>query len=49
MDPCANGGTCTNSQGSYDCACDSGWDGDDCNTGKKKQYKIQWKCIKVII
>ena len=36
MNTCANGGTCTNTQGSYNCACDSGWEGQDCSTGKDR-------------
>merc|ERR1712168_1794893 len=30
-DPCRNGGTCTNTQGSYFCRCQEGWAGNHCN------------------
>jgi len=29
--PCKNGGTCTNSDGSYSCKCQNGWTGINCN------------------
>merc|ERR1712212_173381 len=32
-DPCRNGGTCTNTQGSYFCRCQEGWTGNYCNQG----------------
>ena len=32
--PCQNGGTCTNTQGSYTCACLAGWTGPMCEIGK---------------
>lgn len=33
-DPCKNGGTCINSNGSYQCSCASGWTGVNCTNGK---------------
>lgn len=36
--PCRNQGTCTNTVGSYTCACAVGWKGQDCEEGMK--YKI---------
>lgn len=33
--PCKNGGTCTNSKGSYKCNCVQGFTGKHCNQGKK--------------
>ena len=32
--PCKNGATCVNLQGSYRCDCKSGYDGNNCETGK---------------
>ena len=36
--PCQNGGTCKDVQGSYDCACTTGWTGENC----------QGKCLYII-
>lgn len=33
LDICQNGGTCTNTNGSFMCACLSGWTGDTCKNG----------------
>ena len=33
--PCLNGGTCSNKPGSYQCSCASGFDGKDCENGKR--------------
>ena len=33
--PCKNGATCVNLQGSYRCDCKSGYDGNNCENGKK--------------
>lgn len=32
--PCFNGGTCTNTLGSYRCQCKPGWTGQNCEVGK---------------
>ena len=32
--PCKNGGTCSNSPGSYTCKCQDGWIGNNCDQGK---------------
>jgi len=34
--PCKNGGTCTNSDGSYSCKCQDGWTGINCNQDKNE-------------
>ena len=34
MQPCRNGGTCQNIDGSYLCQCKEGWTDPDCTTGK---------------
>ena len=31
--PCENGGTCTDVPNGYTCACQSGYTGDECQTG----------------
>jgi len=31
--PCRNGGTCVNTDGSYECFCPPGWMGKDCSIG----------------
>ena len=31
--PCENGGTCTDMEDGYMCACESGFTGSDCETG----------------
>ena len=31
--PCENGGTCTDMEDGYECACESGYTGDECETG----------------
>ena len=33
--PCKNGATCVNLQGSHRCDCKSGYDGKNCENGKK--------------
>lgn len=33
--PCLNNGTCVNNEGSYHCNCTLGWQGSDCEKGKK--------------
>ena len=33
--PCQNGATCENLQGSYRCDCKSGYNGNNCQTGNK--------------
>ena len=32
--PCQNGGTCTDGVDAYTCACVSGWEGEECQTGE---------------
>ena len=32
--PCFNGGTCTNTLGSYRCLCKQGWTGQNCEVGE---------------
>ena len=32
-DPCQNGGTCTDLVNSHTCACQAGYDGDNCQNG----------------
>ena len=32
--PCQNGGTCTDAVNGYTCACEAGYSGADCSTGK---------------
>jgi hypothetical protein len=36
--PCKNGGTCTNNQNQFTCACMAGWTGEDCDTGNMFSY-----------
>lgn len=38
-DPCKNQGTCTNTAGSYKCACKPGWKGQNCNEGKRTIFQ----------
>ena len=33
LEPCYNGATCNNYEGTYNCTCASGWEGDDCLDG----------------
>lgn len=33
VDPCLNGGTCENRNGSYNCICPKGWTGQFCGEG----------------
>lgn len=33
--PCFNNATCLNTNGSYSCNCTEGWEGHDCEKGKK--------------
>lgn len=35
--PCQNGGTCTDKLNGYACACNSGYKGDNCETGMCQQ------------
>lgn len=32
LDPCLNGGTCENHNGTYNCSCDDGYEGENCET-----------------
>ena len=32
--PCLHDGTCSNTAGSYECVCITGWSGNDCETGE---------------
>ena len=34
MDPCQNGGNCTDGINEYTCKCADGWEGDDCELGE---------------
>lgn len=38
--PCFNNATCLNINGSYSCNCMLGWEGHDCEKGKKKKGEI---------
>ena len=33
--PCEHNGTCSNNPGSYNCKCEAGWNGLNCQTGTK--------------
>lgn len=36
MQPCRNGGTCQNIDGSYLCQCKEGWTDPECTTGEDR-------------
>ena len=38
IDPCRNGATCVNTDGSYTCFCEPGWQGKNCTIGKRSFY-----------
>ena len=38
--PCSNGGTCTNTVGSYTCQCVTGYTGTNCEQGRYTNYAI---------
>lgn len=40
VQPCANGATCVNTIGGYQCQCSSGFEGQDCDQGKRKFESI---------
>ena len=35
MFPCLHDGVCNNLDGSYNCSCQEGWSGDNCQTGNQ--------------
>ena len=37
LNPCQNGGTCEDGDNKYTCKCKSGWEGVNCETGKKQE------------
>ena len=36
--PCINGGSCANTQGSYRCECFDQWQGNNCHIGRNSYY-----------
>ena len=38
--PCENGGSCTDMEGGYSCACESGFTGSQCETGTLISYLL---------
>ncbi|XP_072040031.1 blastula protease 10-like [Amphiura filiformis] len=39
LDPCNNGGTCVDEEGSYKCECAEGWHGQNCDLGCEDDHK----------
>lgn len=47
QNPCVNGGTCYNNEGSYTCYCPAGWTGPNCEIGKILSPWLQ--CLLLIV